>query len=145
METLAKLDHLNLDLDTKTQVADLIQTLLGEAKQAQEEVKTQALKIQALTMELAHLSRIRFGKKSESLSSKQTDLFEETLQFDWAAVNAEIEQFDSPEKTNSAMPPRSRAGRQPLPDHLPRKNTAMSQNLANVINAVIIWLKSVKM
>ena len=50
METLAKLDHLNLDTDTKTQVADLVQKLLN---QAQEEIKANELKIQALTMELA--------------------------------------------------------------------------------------------
>jgi len=119
METFAKLDHLNLDSDTKTQVTDLVQTLLNEAKQAQEEVKTQALKIQALTIELAYLRRIRFGKKSESLASKQLSLFEETLQSDLAAVNAEIEQLD-PSAKAQAKPPRSRAGRQSLPDDLPR-------------------------
>jgi len=119
MKMLDELDQLNLDPDTKTQVTDLVQTLLNEAKQAQEEVKTQALKIQALTMELAYLRRIRFGKKSESLPSKQADLFEETLQSDLAAVNAEIEQLD-PSAKAQAKPSRSRAGRQPLPDHLPR-------------------------
>ena len=114
---LDELYQLNLDSDTKTQVADLVQALLNEAKQAQEEVKTQSLKIQALTMELAYLRRIRFGKKSESLP--HPDLFEETLQSDLAAVNAEIEQLD-PSAKAQAKPPRSRAGRQPLPDHLPR-------------------------
>ena len=54
MKTLAKLDQLNLDPDTKTQVTDLVQTLLNEAKQAQEEIETKGLKIQALTIELAH-------------------------------------------------------------------------------------------
>lgn len=120
MKTLAQLDHLNLDADTKTQVTDLVQILLNEAKQAQKEVKTQALKIQALTMELAYLRRIQFGKKSESLSTSHPDLFEETLQSDLAAVNAEIEQLDPSVKVDQAKAPRSRAGRQPLPDHLPR-------------------------
>tara|TARA_R110002073_G_scaffold17103_1_gene64865 strand:- start:345 stop:1922 length:1578 start_codon:yes stop_codon:yes gene_type:complete len=117
MKTLAELDQLNLDSDTKTQVTDLVQMLL---EQSQNEVHSQALKIQALTMELAYLRRIRFGKKSESLSSKQTNLFEETLQSDLAAVNAEIEQLDPSAKADQTKPPRSRAGRQPLPDHLPR-------------------------
>ncbi|WP_299083001.1 IS66 family transposase [uncultured Paraglaciecola sp.] len=116
MKTLAELDQLNLDSDTKTQVTDLVQMLL---EQSQKEVRSQQLTIQSLTMELAYLRRIRFGKKSESLSSKQTDLFEETLQSDLAAVNAEIEQIDPSAKTQ-AKPPRSRSGRQPLPDHLPR-------------------------
>lgn len=112
MKTLAQLDHLNLDPDVRTQVQMLLE-------QSQKEIHSQALKIQALTMELAYLRRIQFGKKSESLSPKHPDLFEETLQSDLAAVNAEIEQLD-PSAKAQAKPPRSRAGRQPLPDHLPR-------------------------
>lgn len=71
MKPLAKLDQLNLDADTKAQVTGIVQTLLDQAEQTQQEIRAQALKIQALTMELAHLRRIRFGKKSESLSTKQ--------------------------------------------------------------------------
>lgn len=117
MKTLAQLDQLNLDADTKIQVTGLVQMLL---EQSQKEVHSQALKIQALTMELAYLRRIRFGKKSESLLSTHPDLFEETLQSDLAAVNAEIEQLDPPAKVDQIKSPRSRAGRQSLPDHLPR-------------------------
>ena len=113
MKTLAQLDHLNLDPDTRVQVQMLLE-------QSQKEVHSQALKIQTLTMELAYLRRIRFGKTSESLSSTHPDLFEETLQSDLAAVNAEIEQLDTPAKVAQIKSPRSRAGQQPLPDHLPR-------------------------
>jgi transposase len=108
MNTLAKLDQLNLDADTRMQVQMLFE-------QSQKEIHSQQLKIQALTMELAYLRRNLFGKKSESLSTSHPDLFEETLQSDVAAVNAEIEHLDP-----SAKVPRSRAGRQPLSDHLPR-------------------------
>ncbi len=89
-------------------------------EQSQREVRFQQLKIQALTMELAYLRRIQFGKKSESLSSTHPDLFEETLQSDLAAVNAEIEQLEPSAKADSTKTPRARAGRQPLPDHLSR-------------------------
>ena len=116
MKTLAQLDQLNLDADTKMQVTDLVQMLL---EQSQKEVRSQQLKIQVLTMELAYLRRIQFGKKSESLSSKQLSLFEETLLSDLAAVNTEIEQLDPSAKAQAKLP-RPRAGRQPLPDHLPR-------------------------
>ena len=71
-------------------------------------------------MELAHLRRICFGKKNESLSSIQPSLFEESVLADIAAVHAEIEQIDTTAKTATARSTRSRAGRQPLPDHLPR-------------------------
>lgn len=117
MKPLAQLDQLNLDTDTKQQVTGIVQVLLD---QAQQEIRAQALKIEALAMELAHLRRIRFGSKSESLSSNQLSLFEESVLADIAAVHAEIEQIDTPVKTAVARPPRSRAGRQPLPEHLPR-------------------------
>ncbi len=68
MKSLAQLDQLNLDATTKQQVVDIVQTLLDQAQQqAQQEIRAQELKIQALTLELAHLRRIRFGRKSESL------------------------------------------------------------------------------
>ena len=87
---------------------------------AQQEIRAQELKIQALTMELGHLRRIRFGKKSESLTSVQPSLFEESVLADIAAVDAEIEQIDATAKTTATKLQRARAGRQPLPDHLPR-------------------------
>ena len=43
-------------------------------------------KIQALTLELAHLRRMRFGARSEALSADQRDLFQETLASDLAAA-----------------------------------------------------------
>jgi transposase len=99
----------------------MIQTLLD---QAQKEIRAQEIKIQALTLELAHLRRIRFGRSNESLtlfqSQSQLDLFEETVQADTAAVAAEIEQLGSSAKQSVNKPPRTRAGRQALPDHLPR-------------------------
>lgn len=117
MKSLAQLDQLNLDAATKAQVTDIVQTLFD---QAQQEIYAQELKIQALTMELAHLRRIRFGKKNESLSSRQLSLFEESVLADIAAVDAEIEKIDTTAKTTTTKPSRARAGRQPLPDHLPR-------------------------
>lgn len=47
-------------------------------------------KIQALTLELAHLRRMRFGARSEALSAEQRDLFQETLAGDLAAAEAEL-------------------------------------------------------
>ena len=119
MKSWLQLDQLNLDANTKAQVAGVIQTLLA---QAQKEVDARELKIQALTLELAHLRRIRFGRSNESLPlfQSQPDLFEEMVQTDTAAVTAEIEQFDVQTKTDTTKLLRSRAGRQPLPDHLPR-------------------------
>ena len=118
MKTHAKqsieLDHLNLTPEAKTEVSNLIQSLLT---QAQNELKLLEAKNQALTLELAHLRRIRFGAKSEALSQPQFSLFEEDWQTDVAAIEAEIEQLPLPVPQK---PKRASAGRQPLPDHLPR-------------------------
>jgi transposase len=56
MKSLAQLDQLNLDANTKRRVADIVQSLLD---QTQKEIHVQELKIQALTLELAHLRRKR--------------------------------------------------------------------------------------
>ena len=78
-------------------------------------IQSLELKNQQLTHELAYYRRIRFGAKTEAMSAEQLHLFEDDLAQDIAAVEAELSPpSDSPPK------PRSRAGRQPLPDHLER-------------------------
>lgn len=83
------------------------------------ELHAAQVKIQALTLELAHLRRMRFGAKSEALSGEQRDLFQETLEADIAAAQAELENQPTGGAGNKPAP-RVRAGRQPLPEHLPR-------------------------
>jgi Transposase IS66 family. len=123
MKRLAELNALNLDEVTQIRVAALVQSLIEEAQfkelklqQAQQEAKAKDLKIQALTLELATLRRIRYGVKSEALSREQLDLFQEACDEDLAAVETEVELLAEP----ASKPKRQRAGRQPLPAHLPR-------------------------
>jgi transposase len=73
-------------------------------------------KIKALTLELAHHKRIRFGKASEAYSGEQLDLFNEAADADLAAMEAELEALQGQRRSK----PRSRAGRQALPPELPR-------------------------
>jgi transposase len=79
------------------------------------ELKAAQLKIQALTLELAHHRRIRYGHKNEALSPEQRDLFQETLDTDLGAIQAEVEQ--AAPALRAKRPP---TGRKPLPEHLPR-------------------------
>ncbi len=81
------------------------------------ELKLAKLKIQALTLELAHHKRLRFGRQSETLPSPQRSLFEETWESDLSAIEAQTEQI-----MGLTVPRvlRQKAGRQPLPEHLPR-------------------------
>ena len=120
MKILNQLDELNLDVTAKTQVAALVQSLLDQVKKDAETLQAKDLKIQALILELAHLRRIRYGVKNEALSSAQRDLFEETCTEDLAAVEAEVEQAGEQAGSTVIKPKRPRAGRQPLPAHLPR-------------------------
>jgi transposase len=132
MDFTAHLDHLNLAPALKSELEQAVQaqiaTLREQAKRDAErltakeaEIHAKDLKIQALTLELAHLRRIRYGVKSEALSQLQQDLFQETWNTDLAAVEAEVEQVAEQEPGPTvAKPKRRRAGRQPLPTHLPR-------------------------
>jgi len=121
MNPLAELDSLDLDPVAKSQVAAMFQTLLAQVERDAKTIQAKDLKIETLTHELAHIRRIRFGVKSETLSPLQRDLFEETLDTDLAAIAAEVEQLQDDQPGDTvAKPKRPRAGRQPLPDHLPR-------------------------
>jgi transposase len=130
MNPTARLDPLNLVPAVKTELEQAVQAQIAalqeQAKRDAERLKAKDaethakdLKIQALTLELAHLRRIRYGVKSEALAQVQRDLFADTWNEDLAAVKAEVEQLDQP-TSPVAKPKRPRAGRQPLPAHLPR-------------------------
>ena len=85
------------------------------------ELKLAQLKNQALTLELAHLRRMRFGASNEALTAEQRDLFQETVASDLAAAEAELaKQAAAETAVPAARSARERAGRQPLPEHLPR-------------------------
>ncbi len=128
MKSVAELEHLNLDPAAQSQIAAMLQALLdqveGDSALLQTKdalIKAKDFKIEALTYEIAHLRRMRYGVKSETLAPEQRDVFEETWATDLAAIEAEIEQLNDAEPGASvAKPKRPRAGRQPLPAHLPR-------------------------
>jgi hypothetical protein len=90
-------------------------TLLEKTQNDALKIQQADLKIQALTFELAYYKRIRFANKSEAFSAEQRELFEESWNADTSALEAEVERLRPTKR-----PRRERAGRQPLPQHLPR-------------------------
>jgi transposase len=108
-------DQAQKDTAEATRLAEQITRRDSELRSAQ-------TKIQALTLELAHLRRMRFGIRNEALTAEQRDLFQETWASDLAAAEAELDKQAALITTEPALPrtPRQRAGRQSLPDHLPR-------------------------
>ena len=77
-------------------------------------IRSQDIKIKALVQEVAYLRRIRYGVKSEAMSPEQRQLFDEDVVQDIAAIESELKLPATP------AAPRSRAGRQVLPEHLER-------------------------
>jgi hypothetical protein len=121
MNVLAKLDQLDLHTATQAEMAAVIQSLIAQAQHDAKAIQAKDIKIEALTHELAHIRRIRYGVKSETLSPAQRDVFEETWNTDVSAIEAEVEHLQDHEPCDTvAKPKRPRAGRQPLPAHLPR-------------------------
>jgi len=137
MNPLAKLDQLNLEPAAKTELAAMFQILIEQSERDAKIIQVKELKIGALTHELAYYKRIRFSTKSEALAPLQRDVFEETWNADISAIEAEVEQLQetSPGET-VARPKRPRAGRQPLPTHLPRIEHVTNPNPVPAANAV---------
>lgn len=121
MNLLSKLEQLNLEPTVKSEWAAMLQGLIDQAVQDAKAIQTKDVKIAALTFELAYYKRIHFGRKNENLASLQRDVFEETWKTDIAAIEAEVEQLQDESPCQTVVrPKRPRAGRQALPDHLPR-------------------------
>lgn len=71
-----------------------------------------------LSFEIAQLRRLKFGKKSEQLDAEQRALFDEALDADLAAAEAQLQELlgkKKPPATPGAMPKRTA-----LPADLPR-------------------------
>ena len=125
MDFTTQLARLNLAPALQAGLEQAVQAqfaaLQEQAQRDAARLQAKDLKIQALTLELAQLRRLRYGVKSEALSQVHQDLFEDTWNEDVAAVAAEVEQVtDAAPGPTVAKPKRPRAGRQPLPAHLPR-------------------------
>lgn len=76
--------------------------------------------IDKLTFELAELKRAKYGRLSEQRPTEQTELFDEALDTDLAAVELEVKHATEHLAPQSAQPSSKQAPkRAPLPAHLP--------------------------
>jgi transposase len=99
--------------------------LVENARTRATEIHWRDVKIEKLTLELAHLRRMKFGVKSEALIAGNRDLFDETLAADLAVCEARLAEERQaaemgPHQPLPEKPKRERAGRQSLPAQLPR-------------------------
>ena len=93
-----------------------------EITRREQEIRLLEIKTQKLAFELAHLRRFRFGATSEAFSGEQRSLFEEDLDQDVAAVEAELaaEEIAADPVPSRPASRRPHPGRTPLPPHLER-------------------------
>lgn len=120
MDLRAELARLTTDQTLLNWASDVAAGLVKDAQktaQLNDALHTANIKIQALTLELAHHRRMRFGVKNEALSTEQRDLFEESWEADLAELEAQVNVLVD---VHSPKTKRPRAGRQPLPEHLER-------------------------
>ncbi len=105
------------DLD-ESQLRDLATQLLQRIERDSREINWRDAKIEKLTFEMAQLKRIKYGTKSEQMDAAQKALFDEGVDADLAAIEAELEELKA--ATKPAPEGDKRPKRAPLPEHLPR-------------------------
>ena len=129
MNPVAEVIHQNPNPASLAEVLDYIRTLEQTLEQRNQEITRREqeihrleIKTQKLAFELAHLRRFRFGATSEAFSGEQKSLFEEDLDQDVAAVEAELAAEETAADPVPSRPAsrRPHPGRTPLPPHLER-------------------------
>ena len=136
-DTATNLDHLDAQ-----QLRELVQSLMGrveagelEIDRRDREIAFKQATIDKLTHEMAVLKRLKFASKSESFSTEQRNLLEDTLDADLAAMELELEQL-APAK--AAPHGKQQPKRQVLPSHLPRREIHHEpRNVACVCGCVL--------
>jgi transposase len=123
MEALSLLENLDIDPAIKAALAAGFQSDLERYQEQNVALETRVRHdgfiIEKLKLELAHLRRIQFGRKSESLKGEQQDLFNDAVVEDIGNLSEEIEALTPESGESKQRKARDRAGRQPFPPHLP--------------------------
>ena len=117
MEALSLLEK--LDIDPAVREA-LIAGIQSDYERLEKRIQHDRFIIEKLKLELAYLRRIRFGQKSEGLKGEQQDIFNDALAEDIGNIAEQIDSLSSDPEETKTRKARERAGRQPLPEHLPR-------------------------
>lgn len=116
MNLADELSHIGAPTAVISRMQDVFQQMQEQIDTLSKRVQSLDIKNQKLAFELAYLRRIRFAARSEAFNAEQRQLFEDDLDQDIIAVEAEIDATP----TAHAQPTRARAGRQILPEHLER-------------------------
>lgn len=98
----------------------LLQQYCDRDARRQREIVWRDAKIDKLNFEIAQLKRLQYGRRSERLSGEQKALFDEAIEADIAAVEAQIEELRAT-LPRPPSEPKSAPKRAALPAELPRR------------------------
>lgn len=135
MDLTAELARFDAPPELAQWVSDTLGKLAGENQRSLEVIRQRDLKIQALTLELSHLRRTRYGVRSEALAPEQRELFQETWNTDLAAVEAQAEQL----ATQGSAANAPTLGAKPCPITCRASNTATNPIRVLAGNAEAHW------
>lgn len=118
MLAAAQIDTAKLKTLSQTELRELAATLLARIERDAREITWRDAKIEKLSFEMAQLRRVKFGVKSEQLDAQQKALFDEAVDADIAALEAQLEALRA--QPDKPAPEPARPKRAALPAHLPR-------------------------
>jgi hypothetical protein len=101
----------------ESELRTLAAKLLARIEQDTHEIQWRDAKLEKLAYEIAHLRRIKFSARSEHLNASQRALFEESVDADIAALEAELEDLKAPPSEGDKQKAKPR--RAELPKDLP--------------------------
>ena len=99
---------------------ELAGQLLERIDRNAQEIHWRDAKIEKLTFEMAQLRRVKFGTRSEQLDAQQRTLFDEAVDADLAAIEAQLAELKASVDQTNGDESVARPKRAPLPAHLPR-------------------------
>lgn len=113
----SQIDSSQLSALGETELRELAGKLLAQVQRSKQEIDWRDAKLEKLAYEIAHLRRMKFSASSEQLSSQQKALFDESVDADIAALEAELETLKKPSSAAKKTVVPKRAA---LPEDLPQ-------------------------
>ena len=80
----------------ESELRELATRLLARIERHTHEIDWRDAKLEKLAYEIAHLRRMKFSARSEQLNAQQKALFDESVDADIAALEAELEDLKAP-------------------------------------------------
>ena len=80
----------------ESELRELATRLLARIEHHNHEIDWRDAKLEKLAYEIAHLRRMKFSARSEQLNAQQKALFDESVDADIAALEAELEDLKAP-------------------------------------------------